>query len=86
MGPILASVESPKTLEEFVVLTTPPLTEEGFKSVIAFLEPQRNYVESHLRNFSAVHENWRGFVQNLWKSLPETVLTKVAETIVQHKK
>lgn len=80
-GLLLATVTSPVKLEEFVHATVPLLSADGYEKVIEALEIQREYIEAHLKQFNATHENWHRFAQNLWNSLPARLVEVVADTV-----
>jgi len=82
MQAILADESHPKTLEEFVSVTTPPRTKEAFDAVIALLEPQRIFIESHLFNFKTSNENWHRLATNLWNSLPTILVRRVNDVFM----
>ena len=64
-GAILASESSPVKLEEFVRVTVPLLSNEGYDKVVDVLDIQRGYIEAHLRTYNANQENWHRFATHL---------------------
>lgn len=81
----MESMGKPTTLEEFVTLTLPRVSEATYQTVSEYLEPQRGYVEGHLKMYHPVQESWKTFAQGIWNAFPETVKFRVNELVVAGK-
>jgi len=77
--------KKPERLEEFVLLTTPPVSTEQYEEIVAILEPQRETIELALKNYDNKQTKWITFAQLVYSSMPKTVFDKVTHVIFKGK-